>query len=70
MITFANIVRIKELSLTCHSKVSEEVCVLAQRTVTMKQPDMYVASIIADFFLYRHTAQVTLFVCWGLGKFS
>ncbi|KAJ4450258.1 hypothetical protein ANN_01678 [Periplaneta americana] len=36
----------------------------------MKQPDMYVVSLIADFFLCRHTTQVTLLVCWGLGKHS
>jgi hypothetical protein len=36
----------------------------------MKQPDMYVVSLIADFFLYTRTTQVSLFVCWGIGKFT
>lgn len=36
----------------------------------MKQPDMYVVSLIADFFLYTRRTQVSLFVCWGIGKFT
>ena len=32
----------------------------------MKKPNMYVISLITDYFLYTRTTQVSLFACWGI----
>jgi len=36
----------------------------------MKQRDMHVVSLIKDYILYTYKTQVSLFVCWGIGKLT
>ena len=50
--------------------LSQNLCNWIQCIVNMMQPDIHAVSLITDFFLYTCTTQVSLFVCWGIGKFT